>query len=211
MAKARKRDAKGLFLPGKVEPRKDREARRAERLAEAKRTGDVAEVGRRLEQQEGKKARQALFLEGLKEMGTIRHGIRKAGVQRRAYREWMSTDPEFPEMVLDARQEFAEALEEVVVGIVMDPETVKKVPILAITLLNANLPNKYRPTAIVQDEAARDLLREWRKAAREHPKEVKEANRHLDIPVEQQIDEILKQRGKASEGAPVPEAKEEMD
>ena len=211
MAKARKRDAKGVFLPSEVAPRKDREARFAEELAEAKRTGDVIEVERRLKKQEGKKARQALFIEGLKEMGTVRNGIRKAGVHRRAYREWMATDPEFPEMVLDARQEFAEALEEVVVGIVMDAETVKKVPILAITLLNANLPNKYRPTAIVQDEAARDLLREWRKAAREHPKEVKEANRHLDIPVEQQIDEILKQRGKASEGAPVPEAKEEMD
>tara|TARA_R100001086_G_scaffold137637_1_gene71924 strand:+ start:997 stop:1632 length:636 start_codon:yes stop_codon:yes gene_type:complete len=211
MPKPRKRDAKGVFLPSEREDRKDREARRAERLAEAKRTGDLVEIERNLKQQEGKKARQALFIEGLKEMGTVRNGIRKAGVHRRAYREWMSTDPEFPEMVLDARQEFAEALEEVVVGIVMDPETVKKVPILAITLLNANLPNKYRPTAIVQDEAARDLLREWRKAAREHPKEVKETNRHLDIPVEQQIDEILKQRGKPPEGAPVPDVTEEMD
>ena len=106
----------------------------------------------------------------------------------------MEGDPEFPDRVLDARQEFAEALEEVVVGIVMDPETVKKVPILAITLLNANLPNKYRPTAIVQDEAARDLLREWRKAARGHPQEVAQVAKNFETPVDQQIDEILKRK-----------------
>jgi hypothetical protein len=141
-----------------------------------------------------KRLNQDNFLEGLKEMGTIRNGLRRAGVVRVTYRDWMNNDPEFPDRVLDARQEFAEALEEVVVGIVMDPEAVRKVPILAITLLNANLPNKYRPTAIVQDEAARDLLREWRKAAREHPQELAQAAKNFETPVDQQIDEILKRK-----------------
>ncbi|MAH49260.1 hypothetical protein CMI37_25770 [Candidatus Pacearchaeota archaeon] len=141
-----------------------------------------------------KRIHQENFLRGLKETGTIRNGLNKAGVTRQTYYEWMEGDPEFPDRVLDARQEFAEALEEVVVGIVMDPEMVKKVPILAITLLNANLPNKYRPTAIVQDETARDLLREWRKAAKEQPVEVRKAASGLDVPVEQQIDEILRKK-----------------
>ncbi len=137
---------------------------------------------------------QENFLKGLKETGTISNGVRKAGVGRRTYHDWMANDPTFPDRVLDAKQEFAEALEEVIVGIVMDPETVKKVPVLAIKLLNANLPNKYRPQAIVQDEAARDLLREWRKAAREHPQEVGQVEKNLDTPMEQQIDEILKRK-----------------
>ena len=137
---------------------------------------------------------QENFLKGLKEKGTILNGLRRSGVKRWTYGDWMSNDPTFPERVLDARQEFAEAWEEVIVGIVMDPEAVKKVPVLAITLLNANLPNKYRPQAIVQDEAARDLLREWRKAAREHPKEVAQVEKNLETPVDQQIDEILKRK-----------------
>ena len=140
------------------------------------------------------RANQENFLKGLKEKGTILNGLRKAGVKRWTYDDWMSSDPMFPDRVLDARQELSEALEEVVVGIVMDPEAVKKVPILAITLLNANLPNKYRPTAIVQDEAARDLLKEWRKAARENPKEVAQVDKNLETPVDQQIDEILKRK-----------------
>ena len=141
-----------------------------------------------------RRVNQENFLRGLKETGTIRNGLSRAGVVRRTYYEWMEGDPTFPDRVLDARQEFAEALEEVVVGIVMDPEMVKKVPVLAITLLNANLPNKYRPTAIVQDETARDLLREWRKAAKEQPAEVRQAVSSLDVPVEQQIDEILRKK-----------------
>jgi hypothetical protein len=140
------------------------------------------------------RANQENFLKGLKEKGTILNGLRKAGVKRWTYDDWMSSDPTFPDRVLDARQEFAEALEEVIVGIVMDPEAVKKVPILAITLLNANLPNKYRPTAIVQDEAARDLLKEWRKAAREYPKEAAQVSKNLETPMDQQIDEILKRK-----------------
>ena len=140
------------------------------------------------------RANQENFLNGLKETGTILNGLRRAGVKRWTYHDWMSTDPTFPDRVLDARQEFAEALEEVIVGLVMDPETVKKVPVLAITLLNANLPNKYRPQSIVQDETARDLLREWRKAARENPKGVGQVEKEAETPEEQQIDEILKRK-----------------
>ena len=137
---------------------------------------------------------QANFLAGLKRTGTIKNGCLSAGVARETYYTWVREDPTFHDRVEEAKQEFAESLEEVVVGIVMDPEMVKKVPILAITLLNANLPNKYRPTAIVQDETARDLLREWRKAARGSPREIGEVTKQLDEPIEDQIHEILKRK-----------------
>jgi len=169
-------------------PERVKGVRRVMTAKEKKALGEMDERTRR------KRVNQENFLRGLRETGTIRNGLLKAGVIRWTYREWMEGDPEFPDRVLDARQEFAEALEEVVVGIVMDPEMVKKVPILAITLLNANLPNKYRPTAIVQDEAARDLLREWRKAARGHPQEVAQVAKNFETPVDQQIDEILKRK-----------------
>ena len=132
------------------------------------------------------------FLEGLLESGTIRNGCKHAKVSRPTYYSWMESDSEFAEKVADVRQEFGERLEEVVVGIVLDPEAVKRSPVLAITLLNANLPNKYRPTAIVQEETARDLLKEWRKAATNAPKAV--SPEELSVPVEQQIEEILSKR-----------------
>ena len=78
-----------------------------------------------------------------------------------------------------------------VVGLVLDPETVKKIPVLAITLLNANMPHKYRPQAIMQEETARDLLKEWRRAA-QAPKEG--SKEELSQPVEKQIEEILSKK-----------------
>ena len=105
--------------------------KKVRRVMTAKEKKALGELDERTQK---KRRNQEKFLEGLKETGTIRNGLRKAGVIRWTYREWMEGDPEFPDRVLDARQEFAEALEEVVVGIVMDPGTVKKVPILAITL-----------------------------------------------------------------------------
>ena len=137
------------------------------------------------------------FLEGLLESGTIRNGCKHAKISRPTYYVWMESDPEFAERVADVRQEFGERLEEVVVGIVLDAEAVKRSPVLAITLLNANLPNKYRPTAIVQEETARDLLKEWRKAATNAPKAV--SPEELAVPVEQQIEEILSKRTDDSE------------
>ena len=137
---------------------------------------------------------QANFLAGLKRTGTIKNGCLSAGVARETYYTWVRVDPTVHDRVEEAKQEFAETLVEVVVGSVMDPEMVKKVPILAITLLNSNMPNKYRPTAIVQDETARDLLREWRKAARGSPREIGEVTKQLDEPIEDQIHEILKRK-----------------
>ena len=137
------------------------------------------------------------FIEGFLEFGTIRNGCKYAKIYRSTYYVWLDSDSEFAERVTDARQEFGEKLEEVIVGIVLDPEAVKKTPILAITLLNANLPNKYRPTAIVQEETARDLLKEWRKAATNAPKPL--APEELSVPVEQQIEEILSKRAEDGE------------
>jgi hypothetical protein len=142
-----------------------------------------------------KKQRQDSFIEGFLEYGTIRNGCRVAHVDRATVHRWANSDDAFANRFSEARQEFGEKLEEVIVGIVLDPEAVKKSPILAITLLNANLPQKYRPTTgMVQEDTARELIQEWRKVgkANARPKEQKE---ELGDPVENQLTEILKRKG----------------
>ena len=138
-----------------------------------------------------------LFLKGLLELGTIRRGCAVAHIGRATYYKWMEQDPDFADKVVNTRQEFGEKLEEVIVGIVLDPEAVKRSPVLAITLLNANLPNKYRPTAILQEETARDLLKEWRKAAQNAVKPV--SREEENVPVEKQIEEILGKKAEDGE------------
>ena len=137
------------------------------------------------------------FIKGFLVYGTIRNGCKVAKVSRSTYHSWMNNDPEFAESMSDARQEFGEKVEEVVVGIVLDPESVKKTPVLAITLLNANMPNKYRPTAILQEDTARDLLKEWRKAAQDSNRAVQPEE--VNVPVEKQIEEILSKKAENGE------------
>jgi len=131
------------------------------------------------------------FLAGVREKGTIKYGVWKAQITRDTYHNWMQTEIDFPDRMAEARQEFAETLEEAVVGIVMDPDKIMKAQVLAITLLNANWPAKYRQQSVMQEDTAKDLLREWRKAAKEKGERPVEP---LEEPVEKQIDDILKKK-----------------
>ena len=45
----------------------------------------------------------------------------------------------------------------------------KSNPVLLITLLNANLPMKYRPTVVMADDTAKSVLSELRQIAKENP------------------------------------------
>jgi len=138
-----------------------------------------------------KRERQVLFLEGIRELGTIRHGCQLAGVTRSAIPSWRE-DPDFVEEYDAARKDFAERLEEVVVGVVLTPDNVLRSPVLAITLLNANLPEKYRPnTNMVQEDTARDLLKELRTRSKGSKKKDVEK---LPDPVEDQLAEILERK-----------------
>ena len=138
-----------------------------------------------------KKERQVLFLEGIRELGTIRHGCQLAGITRSAISSWRE-DPDFVEEYDAARKDFAERVEEVVVGIVLTPENVLRSPVLAITLLNANLPEKYRPnTNMVQEDTARDLLKELRTRSKGSKKS---GEQPLAEPVEDQLAEILERK-----------------
>jgi len=142
-----------------------------------------------------KKQRQDAFIEGFLEYGTIRNGCKFARIERTTVHRWNTGDDAFADRFAEAKKEFGEKLEEVIVGIVLDPEAVKKSPILAITLLNANLPEKYRPTAgMVQEDTARELIQEWRKVGKTNAKP-SEQKEELGDPVENQLTEILKRKG----------------
>jgi hypothetical protein len=149
--------------------------------------------GKRDDRLAGKKLRQKLFLQGIRETGTISSALEKAGgIDRSTYKKWLANDPDFPELYDDAQKEFGERLEGVVIGIVMDPEAVKKNPVLMITMLNAHLPWKYRPTGVVEEDTAREVLKEFRKAAKKSPK----AKQEEETPVDKQIENILSEKYK---------------
>ena len=65
-----------------------------------------------------------------------------------------------------ALDEFGDLLEDLALELVKGL-SVTNSPLLLITLLNANKPDKYRPGVVVVDDTAKDLLAELRKQGKE--------------------------------------------
>ena len=65
----------------------------------------------------------------------------------------------------------------------------KSNPVLLITLLNANLPHKYRPTVVMNDDTAKSVLHELRKMAKDTPQT--EDTEEEEVSALEQVNEIL--------------------
>ena len=63
---------------------------------------------------------------------------------------------------------------------------------LLITLLNANLPSKYRPAAVMTDDTAKDVLIQLRKLASETPPS--KSKEEIEESALEQVDKILKSK-----------------
>ena len=89
------------------------------------------------------------------------------GVSYRTAMKWMKTNEfGFFERLEDADILFCENLEQLALERVRSQDA-KANPVLLITLLNANLPAKYRPTVVMSDDTAKDVLSELRKLSKD--------------------------------------------
>ena len=158
-------------------------------------------VGRtNAERREDKEVRKTLFLKAFRETGTRSGACRIARVSKSTYDRWISVDPEFMRAVSDARVEFGEYLEEIALERVKNPDKNRGSDVLLLGLLNANLPTKFRPQFAMSEDSAKDLIIEWRKAARERASEEKvEEPEALPVSVERTLTELLEKRRDAPE------------
>jgi type IV secretory pathway VirD2 relaxase len=82
-----------------------------------------------------------------------------------------------------------------------NPDKNRGSDILLIGLLNANMPSKYRPQFAMSEDSAKDLIIEWRKAAKDVERvarPTKDGNgAELPTSVEQTLAEILEKRRSA--------------
>ena len=120
------------------------------------------------QRQEDMARRKEKFLAALEMCGTIRGSCGVAGIARTTYHGWIADDQEFAKEFDRARIMFAESLEELALARVRNPDKNRGSDLLLVTLLNANMPSKYRPQVAMSEDSAKDLLIEWRKVAREH-------------------------------------------
>ena len=145
-------------------------------------------------------SRKRLLIASLEEWGTIRKAWAASGVPRRTYQEWNTRDPDFSVSIDLARQSFSESLEELALDRVRNPDKGKGSDVLLLGLLNANLPHKFRPQIAMNEDSAKELIVEWRKAAKEVKKDGSTEEKAAELPddVEKTLAEILEKRGNAS-------------
>jgi hypothetical protein len=143
--------------------------------------------------------RKEVFLAAYEEWGTIKKACELTGITRDGYKNWQSGDPEFVRRLDSMRQSFAESLEGLALERVRNPDKNRGSDVLLIGLLNANMPQKYRPQFAMSEDSAKELITEWRKAAKEVGKNRGEEPERLPVTVEQTLSEILERRSDASE------------
>ena len=143
--------------------------------------------------------RKVLFLKVFEEWGTIRKACEVAGVPRGTYDRWNAEDIDFSKDIDAARKAFAESLEEIALDRVRNPDKGKGTDILLLGLLNANMPQKFRPQLAMNEDSAKELIVEWRKAAKEVKRDgpAEDGTEGLPADVEKTLAEILEKRGKA--------------
>ncbi len=116
-----------------------------------------------------------------------------AGVSLASITQWIKKDYlEFQERYEEADTRFCEGLEQLALERVKLQDA-KSNPVLLITLLNANLPHKYRPTVVMTDDTAKGVLTELRKLAKETP--VLKTEEEKEKTALEQVNEILTDKG----------------
>ena len=146
--------------------------------------------------------RKRLFLKGIANTGTIMRGCEYAGISRETARLWMK-DPDFAEQVSESRMEVGEQLEETALSLVRDPATAVRSQVLLMFLLNGNMPQKYRPAAVMQEDTAKDLMKELRETMKNAKDKDVAETKTPESTVEEQLQEILHQRVEADGEAQV--------
>ena len=125
--------------------------------------------------------RQTKFLNSYAETRSKTLSASFAGVSYRTIMKWQSSN-EFGF--------FCENLEQLALDRVKMQDA-KANPVLLITLLNANLPQKYRPSVVMSDDTAKDVLKELRSIAKDAPDPVPDGDSSEELSALDQVNSIL--------------------
>ena len=135
---------------------------------------------------------KAKLIKAVEEFGGNMKAIKAAGISQRTYHRWVKDDPEFKENLEKAKVAFGESMLEIAIDRIKNPDKGKGGDILLISLLNAYMSHVFKPTTVVGEDTAKELITEWRKAARSDVK--KNLENPLPEKMEDTLDDILSKK-----------------
>ena len=135
---------------------------------------------------------KAKLIKAVEEFGGNMKAIKAAGISQRTYHRWMKDDPEFKENLEKAKTAFGESMLEIAIDRIKNPDKGKGGDILLISLLNAYMSHVFKPTTVVGEDTAKELITEWRKAARADVRN--KVENPLPEKMEDTLDDILSKK-----------------
>ncbi len=135
---------------------------------------------------------KAKLIKAVEEFGGNMKAIKAAGISQRTYHRWVKDDPEFKENLEKAKVAFGESMLEIAIDRIKNPDKGKGGDILLISLLNAYMSHVFKPTTVVGEDTAKELITEWRKAARADVRN--KVENPLPEKMEDTLDDILSKK-----------------
>ena len=133
-----------------------------------------------------------VLLAAVEQYGGNTKAMKAAGISKQTYYNYIKNDPEFKENLEHAKLAFGESMLELAIDRVKNPDKGKGSDVLLISLLNAYLSHIFKPTTVVGEDTAKELITEWRKAARSDAKQKLE--QPLSENMEDPIDDIFNKK-----------------
>ena len=133
-----------------------------------------------------------VLLAAVEQYGGNTRAMKAAGISKQTYYNYIKNDPEFKENLEHAKLAFGESMLELAIDRVKNPDKGKGGDILLISLLNAYMSHVFKPTTVVGEDTAKELITEWRKAARSDAKQKSE--QPLPENMEDTLDDILNKK-----------------
>ena len=133
-----------------------------------------------------------VLLAAVEQYGGNTKAMKAAGISKQTYYNYIKNDPEFKENLEHAKLAFGESMLELAIDRVKNPDKGKGSDVLLISLLNAYMSHVFKPTTVVGEDTAKELITEWRKAARSDAKQKSE--QPLSENMEDTLDDILNKK-----------------
>ena len=126
------------------------------------------------------KRKQDAFIRVYRQGASIKAAAEGVGTSRRSIRRWVAEDTfGFTEKYDAAQSDFKDSLIEMAMNRLNEQKATDS-PLLLITMLNAYIPEKFRPTTASTEEVAKDTIKELRTLAK---------NAFVAKPVEEELSE----------------------
>ena len=135
---------------------------------------------------------KAKLIKAVEEFGGNMKAIKAAGITQRSYNKWIKNDPDFKEDLEKAKIAFGENMLEIAIDRIKNPDKGKGSDVLLIAILNAYMSHVFKPTTVVGEDTAKELITEWRKAARSDA--MNKIENPLPEKMEDTLDDILSKK-----------------